>query len=216
MRITTTLLAVSAMATPTFAQDLPQICRDVANVTVGQFAEYRVNVPQMGGPVDMRLAIVGTEDVDGVTHQWHEMKMLMPQGEMIMQMLVPSFPYGPEDINKLVMKGPGQPAMELSPSMMAMMQQQGGANFASDILQSCKSAEKMGDEAVTVPAGSFNTEHYRVSDPEPAEAWISTDVPFGIVKMIGPEGVSMELTGHGMDATSSITETPQRMPGGRP
>ena len=63
--------------------------------------------------------------------------------------------------------------------------------------------------------GTFETEHYRVTEPEPAEAWLSRDVPFGIVKMTGPDGVSMALTGHGTDAQSSITETPQKMPGGR-
>jgi len=94
-----------------------------------------------------------------------------------------------------------------------MMQQLGANNFAADIVKSCETAEKIGDESITVPAGSFDTEHYRITTPETAEAWISAAVPFGIVKMNSPEGVSMELLGHGKDALSSITETPRKMPG---
>lgn len=213
MRITTTLLSLSVMAGASVAQDLPDACSQLADVTVGQFAEYRLNSPQMGGPVDIRIAIVGTEDVDGASFQWHEMKMSMPQGEMVLQMLVPGFPYDPNEVAKLVMKGPGQPAMEMSPSMMAMLGEQGGNNFARDIAKNCEEAEKVGDESVTVTAGSFDTEHYRITTPENGEAWISHDVPFGLVKMNGSEGVSVELIGYGRDAMSSITETPQKMPG---
>jgi hypothetical protein len=213
MRITTILLSLSVVASTSVAQKLPGVCGKLSDVTVGQFAEYRVTIPQMGGPMDMRLAIVGTENVEGTSFQWHEMKMDTPQGLMIMQMLVPGFPYESSDIVKMIMKGAGQPAMEMPASMIAMMQQQGGTNFAADIVESCETAEKVGDESITVPAGSFHTEHYRITTPEKAEAWISAVVPFGLVKMNGPEGVSMELLSHGKDAMSSITETPQKMPG---
>ncbi len=213
MRITTTLLSLSVMAGASVAQDLPDVCGQLSDVTVGQFAEYRLNTPQMGGPVEMRIAIVGTEDVNGARFQWHEMRMTMPQGEMVLQMLVPGFPYDPSDVAKLVMKGPGQPAMEISPSMMAMLGEQGGNNFVSDIAKACEEAEKVGDESVTVTAGSFDTEHYRVTTPDTADAWISHDIPFGIVKLNGPEGVSLELLVYGSDAMSSITERPQKMPG---
>jgi len=213
MRIMTILLSLSVLADTSVAQNLPGVCGELSDVTVGQFAEYRITVPQMGGPLDMRLAIVGAEDVGGTSFQWHEIKMDTPQGLMIMQMLVPGFPYEPSDVVKMIMKGAGQPAMEMPASMMAMMQRQGANNFAADIVKSCETAEKVGDESITVPAGSFNTEHYRTTTPEAAEAWISAAVPFGIVKMNGPEGVSMELLSHGRDATSSITGTPQKLPG---
>lgn len=213
MRITTTLLSLSVVASTSVAQNLPGVCGKLSDVTVGQFAEYRISIPQMGGPVDMRLAIVGTEDVGGASFQWHEIMMDTPQGLMIIQMLVPGFPYESSDVVKMIMKGAGQPAMEMPPTMMAMIQQQGANNFAADIVKSCETAEKIGDESITVPAGSFNTEHYRITTPERAEAWISAAVPFGIVKMNGPEGLSMELLSHGKDALSSITETPQKMPG---
>ena len=213
MRTLTTAFSLFCFAGTAAAQGLPGVCGKLSDVSVGQFAEYRVNAPQIG-LVDMRIAIVGTEDVGGAAFQWHEMKINMPQGEMVMQMLVPRFPYEPGDVTKLVMKGPGQPAMELPSSMMAMMKQQGGNNFASDIAKSCEMAERVGTESVTVPAGSFDAEHYRVTTPDSAEAWISTDVPFGIIKMTGPDGISMELIGHGQDATSSITEAPQK-PGSR-
>ena len=215
MRIASAIITLSVAALPVLAQDLPGVCGELANPAVGSWASYTLTVPQMGGSFAMRLAVVNSEESAGSTMFWHEMKLDTPQGEMIIQVLVPSFPYGSSDVSRMVMKAPGQPAMELPSSMMAMIEQQGGRNFASEILKGCASAEKIGDESVTVAAGSFETEHYRVTQPEAAEAWLARDVPFAIVKMNGPEGVSMELTGHGTDAQSSISEMPQNPPGGR-
>jgi len=42
---------------------------------------------------------------------------------------------------------------------------------------------------------------------------VARDVLFGIVKVRPKDGGEMVLTGHGMDAKSSITEKPQEMPG---
>ena len=45
------------------------------------------------------------------------------------------------------------------------------------------------------------------------DIWISADVPFGVIKMAEPDGKGLELIAYGADAESSITETPQTMPG---
>jgi hypothetical protein len=64
---------------------------------------------------------------------------------------------------------------------------------------------------VTVPAGSIKALHMK--DSEGGEAWMSRDVPFGVVKAHLKEGEDLVLTGRGMDAKSSITEKPVEMPG---
>jgi len=43
--------------------------------------------------------------------------------------------------------------------------------------------------------------------------WVSTDVPFGIVKMVDEDGYGVVLTAYGNDAVPAITEVPQMFPG---
>ena len=42
---------------------------------------------------------------------------------------------------------------------------------------------------------------------------VSPDVPFGVIKLADADGKGLELLAYGTDAESSITETPQKMPG---
>ena len=72
----------------------------------------------------------------------------------------------------------------------------------------------LGSESVQVPAGTFETHHLRPVDEElgPGEVWVSTEVPFGLVKGEGPDG-SLILIESGSGATSTITENPQDIPG---
>ena len=52
-----------------------------------------------------------------------------------------------------------------------------------------------------------------MNDDDGSEAWISPDVPFGIVQGTVPEGGLLVLKAFGTDAESSIPEEPQMMPG---
>jgi hypothetical protein len=68
----------------------------------------------------------------------------------------------------------------------------------------------VGTESVTVPAGKFEARHYQSAEYK-SDSWVSSDVPFALVKSVG-EKHDMALASHGAGAQSSITEKPQEMP----
>ncbi len=205
-----------AVPSPLAAQTAAEACAALSRITVGQWAEYKLTGQESAGvPSQIRFAIVGTEAVTGKEHYWHEMKMETGMGTMIIQVLVPGYPYDQVQIQGAIMKMGDQPAMRMPAQMLGMMQSQGGDDLARDIAQKCGEAETVGWESVTVPAGTFRALHLRTTDDgDVSEVWISTDIPFGMVKLSGPQGTEMLLLGQGKDATSSITEKPQGMPGG--
>jgi hypothetical protein len=45
------------------------------------------------------------------------------------------------------------------------------------------------------------------------DVWLSSSVPFGIVKMADTDNKGTELMAFGSDAQSAIIESPQRLPG---
>jgi hypothetical protein len=75
----------------------------------------------------------------------------------------------------------------------------------------CKDMTLVGKEKVTVPAGQFETVHFR-SVKYNSDSWLSPGAPFALIKSVG-ENHQMELAAHGDGAKSSITEQPQEMPG---
>ncbi len=187
------------------ASTQPQACEILPDPQMGHWALYQVQDPEIG-TMDMRMAIVGREEVDGEPRYWVEMKMSTPQGEMIMQVLVPRYPYDAADISQMIMKGPGQPAMRMPEQMLGMMREQAGGP-GQEMTRVCDGAEMVGKEGVTVQAGSFDTEHYRFPD-ESTNVWVSREIPFGVVRMDSPD-TGMELKDHGTDAESSIPEIPK-------
>ncbi len=214
--VTGTLMLLAAG--PAVAQDLAEACTALKHVEVGQWARYDISAPQMGeqGSGTMRFAIVGTEQAGGSDYYWHEMKMDGEMGSMIMQLLVPAFPYDQGDIQSAVMKMGDQPAMKMPEQMMSMWQGR-GESPAVRAAKGCDSAEMVGWEEVTVPAGTFRTMHLKSTEEgAPGDVWVSLDIPYGLVKFEGSGGEAVMLLEHGRGATSSITETPQEMPmGGR-
>lgn len=199
------------------AQSASDVCRALSDVSVGQWVEYRFSPGPEGGPMTMYSAIVGTEDVEGKEYYWHESKMVAKQGTMIMQMLVPGYPFDVDQIQRSVMKMGDQPAMEVPDRMLGMMRNQGlGEDPVKDAVEKCEELREVGRESVTVPAGTFQTLHLKYDeDNVSVDMWVTPDVPFGIVKGTLPDGQEIVLVDHGTGAESSITETPQRMPGMR-
>ncbi len=211
-----TLLLVAAFttgATSLAAQTAAELCAMIGQVTVGQWAEYRMTAPE--GTMEMRFAIVGKEAVNGKDHYWHEMKMASPQGTVISQVLVSGYPYEQADIEAMVMKAGDQPAMKMPKSMLSMMQSRmrNPGSSMGDALKQCTEAQIVGRETIEVPAGTLATVHFRTSEGGQGEGWVSTDIPFGLVKLIWEGRGEMVLLKHGKDAKSSITETPMEMPG---
>lgn len=109
------------------------------------------------------------------------------------------------------MQPAGKPPMQVGGPMLGMMKSQADRNGGMSAAKQCRAMELVGREAVTVPAGTFQTSHYR--DPKSGtEVWAS-DVPFGFVKTTDAKGNAMVLTGHGSDARSAISGTPTPMGG---
>lgn len=205
------LVILFLVTAPVCAAGPGDFCAGQSPPSVGQWAKYRMDVPFLNEKMESRYAVVATQAVDGREHFWLEMLVPMAGGTMIMQFLVPGYPYDGDTVRGMVMKmGDGMPAMVYPPEMAGSMSS--NDSLSKPLQIACDQSESGTVESVTVPAGTFRA--LRV----PArglgkDIWISADVPFGVIKMAEPDGKGLELIAYGADAESSITETPQRVPG---
>ncbi|MDX2193718.1 MAG: hypothetical protein NW201_10225 [Gemmatimonadales bacterium] len=215
------MLTGLALATgPLHAQDACGPMRQVAKPPIGSW--MKLNVVGAGMVGGLRMAAIGTEKREGKEMFWLEMQVDSKQGQMTAQTLYGSYPPGDmgEDIKEMVMKAPGQPAMKLSGPMLKMAsqmaKQSGAASAGLDMVKECKDLKLVGAETVTVPAGTFKTQHYQ-STKKAFDVWIDMSLPFGMVKASGADEqgkpYAMELAAKGSDAKSSITEKPMDMGG---
>jgi hypothetical protein len=177
---------------------------------VGAWAEYQGTYNKKT-PMTTRYAVVGTEDRKGVEYKWVEFKMhdTKKDTDMIYQMLVPGGgPLEMEGIEELVMKIGDRPATKMSGMMLGMMRKQLGQNMA--FKDACTEATLVGEEKVSVPAGSFTAKHFHSTKYE-ADMWVSPKVPFSMLKSVG-KSHELLLAATGDGAKSEITETPKEMP----
>ena len=127
---------------------------------------------------------------------------------MVSQVVVPDFPYEQIALQEAVLQqGSAQP-IQLGPAMLARARASSVAPLTRLVVDGCSGSELVGQEEVTVPAGTFATSHYRNAGAG-SDIWVSREVPFGIVKLTGRDGASMELMGHGKDARSSLSGEPR-------
>jgi hypothetical protein len=162
----------------------------------------------------MRLALLGTETRGGKNLVRMEVTMTSREGPMIMQLLVPGYPYEMSNVEDFVLKAGDRPAMRMNAQMLQMMSR----NMPKDqVAEFCRSAQmnRVGEESITVPAGTFQTVHYH-DNTSGNDVWVSESIPFGLVKSKLARGGEIVLSGRGTGATSQITETPQDMNMGRP
>jgi hypothetical protein len=180
---------------------------------VGRWVEYQSKFKN--DAYTMRYAVIGTEKREGKEMTWLEMRMegAKQDRNMIYQVLIPSAVLDPSQAQEIIFKPGDKQAMKVNGMMMKMvrssMEKGGGFNFSD----ACNEVAYVGEEKVSVPAGSFKARHFR-SDKHATDTWVSTDIPFGMVKSVGKEH-EMVLADQGDGAKSSITETPQEMPGMR-
>ena len=199
-------LTATLFAAPAAAQET---CAEYARTpAVGGWSQWQSKDGRF------KLALIGTEQREGKDMYWIEMQGTQtgPGGNSgIMQILVPSFPFEMSAVKGMILKTEGKPAMKANDQMIGMMSSHMGNNQASTAIKDCASWTKVGDESITVPAGTFKTIHFK-DTKSTNEVWVSHDVPFGLVKGIFPGKASeVVLTGNGTDAKSSITETPMDM-----
>ncbi|MFW6088393.1 MAG: hypothetical protein ACODAB_01495 [Gemmatimonadota bacterium] len=212
----TSLLAAFALlvAVPSaaLAQDIAALCADIEQAEAGDWAEYETTTPQGTSTMRMALLADGAADDPG---EWFEISADVNGQASTVQVLAEAWPYTPDDVQAVVVKMGEEPAMRVSDQMLGQMRNQ-MATPMGQLAMVCPESELVESESVETPAGTFDT--YRIRPPAPtpeaeATVWLSTDVPFGIVRSEG-DGGSMVLLAHGDDATSTITETPGDMPMG--
>ena len=207
-------LAGAAAPPSLAAQDKDKLCNDLQQkpMQVGQWANFRWTGGRTDGST-MRLAVVGTEAVGGTPYYWFEVGFddasKGPRGKMVIQVLVPGFNKA-TDVRGMIMKSGTEPAMRMPAEMVQMASGQMGKNFATEFAHKCQEMDVVGWEQTTVPAGTFRALHLR-HVAEQTDTWVVPALYFGVLRVTLKDGSTMELTGRGTDAKSSITETPRSM-----
>ena len=174
--------------------------RGLFSPVVGAGAVYEITSAD-GHKANIEYSIVGKESVNGKDGYWMEWTTAgMGGGDLIMKVL--TLQGDTMTITRTIMQIPGRPPMEMPQQMTGRMNSQ---SLPSDIRSG---AEDVGSESVTVPAGTFNCEHYRMRDGS-GDTWISTKVaPLGVVKHQGKDA-AMVLTKVITDAKDKIVGVPQ-------
>ena len=214
MRILMSAALAAAVASPIAAQNACEVFLEAP--AVGSWVEYDFQAQGQAGR--SRIAVVGTETRDGRELSWYEMSFDAGGNSGIMKMLAEGGFYhamAEKKIVEMVVKVAGQPAMKFSGAMVERMLGQMSSDPASEFGKACEDAERVGSESVTVPAGTFDAVHYRLTSGESqGDAWIVEGMPFGMIKWTGSGGEAVELVDRGDDAVSQLTETPMEIPGG--
>ena len=176
----------------------------------GGWGEYVVLAPRQEEPTTVRYAIVGSEERGGRHLVSFETRVRSgSQGAgMVTQVLVPGYPYEPSAVQDVVVQRGREASVRWGPALLARARASRRSALNRLIVDGCAGAALVGNEEVTVPAGTFTTRHYRNAEAG-SDIWVSEEVPFGLVKVTGAEGASLELLGHGRDARSSVTGEPR-------
>jgi hypothetical protein len=187
-----------------------ELCSGSISLSDGQWARFAVDAPFLADRLESRYAIVDTEGSDF----WMEFEVAMPMGNgsTIMKILIPDWPYAEGAMKRAMMQLPlgegseAMPPMEMPPSSIKK------DDPASPIRMACAELEKGVDETVTVAAGTFSTTRIPLRRMG-KDIWLSSEVPFGIVKFADADDKGMELIEVGGDAEPGITAEPQKIPG---
>lgn len=206
-------LALGGLALAAQAAAAQGACDDIQRFfqqppKLGEWADVRMDMQKDQGkkPVLMRVAFVDKEERGG--EQMYRMQMTMTHKDGKKQIMQVLTPWGPKALERdydteMVMKMGDQPAM-----IMPFKAGQKNPGM-SDVRKECAKLSFVGEESVTVPAGTFKTRHYAGPD---GESWVSPDVPgWRMVKMVTKQGDTMVLTATGRGAQNEITEKPVDM-----
>lgn len=196
-------------ATATSARAQNECLADLKMPAVGQWAEYTGTMKN--DPYTLRYAVVGAEEREGKEMRWLELKMAGKKKDqtMVYQVLTPGNPAEMDQAEEIVFKPGDKQAMKMNGMMLKMVTGQLKKNSVLNNL--CEGVEPVGEESVTVPAGTFTALRYHDSKHD-ADTWVVPDRPFIMVKSKGKD-FELSLAASGDGAQSSITETPQEMPG---
>jgi len=133
---------------------------------------------QQGAPKQpLEMTVVGKESIEGREAYWLESARADPRSGSLgyAKMLMTKDDFQP---HRMIVQQPGQPAMELP--MQAGMRER---------VQKHKDEEMekwhlVGSESITVPAGTFSSQHWK-KDEGVGDVWVNDKIsPFGMVKSI--------------------------------
>ncbi len=153
----------------------------------------------------MEISVVGKESVEGKDAFWLEIgREDFRTGEMQYAKTLLAPKEGNLVLQKTIVQFPGQPQpVEFSGEMRFP----GRAERPPQPADIRKKAERVGSESITVPAGTFTCEHWRMKDGT-GGVWINDKIaPWGLVKTEG-KARSMVLTKTLSDVKTHITGTP--------
>ena len=203
------LLAAFIFAAAPSVQAQNDCLADIRMPAVGQWAEYTGTMNK--DPYTLRYAVVGAEEREGKSLKWLELKMVGKKKDqnMVYQVLTPGNPAEMDQAVEIIMKPGDKQAMRMNGMMLKMLRGQLKKN--SILANLCEGITPAGEESVTVPAGTFKAVRYHDSKHD-ADTWVVPDRPFVMVKSKGKD-FELSLVSSGGGAESSITETPQEMPG---
>lgn len=177
--------------------------RGVWSPVVGSGSAYQM-VDKKGEKLDMEIAVVGSEMVEGQTGHWLEMTMPSREGQMVMKHLVVLKGKDAAFLRMIIQQGADEP-MEFSMEMLGMMGR--GAQRAQKA-DAREGGTRVGTESITVPAGTFTCEHFKTSDGD--DIWVSDTVkPWGLVKATTKDS-SMTLMRTITGARTKIRGTPRK------
>jgi hypothetical protein len=212
-RMRTAILSLALLLGMASAGRAQETCIDqIKFPAVGRWAEYQA-LYNKKDPYTIRYAVVGGERRAGKDLKWLELRMKGEQKDrnIVYQMLVPGSAAELGNVQEIVMKSGDKPAMKMDGMMLNMIRgQMEKQSFLSDV---CRDVTLVGPESVTVPAGKFQTRHFR-SDKYTSDSWLTVDIPFAMVKSVG-KNYELALLSYGRGAKSSITEVPRGMGGRR-
>ncbi len=206
------LAVLAGTVSPLAAQNA---CReDFKMPASGSWADYQVKTKK-GDEGTMRFLALGTEKREGKDFHWVEMQMTSTKGKSFaMKMLVPEWPAEQSEVQEIIMQGDGQKqpirfGKETMGAVRGAMKQN-----RMDLSELCKKAKLVGNESVTVPAGTYDARKYEYTGEQGATtAWVTKKSPFGWVKSVSDKGDETVMVKSGSGGTSFITGEPMEMPG---
>jgi len=177
----------------------PPEFRGIFNPVMGSGAAYEMT--NKAGKTELELTVVGKEEVNGRPGVWLEMGADTPQGGQAYAKNLLVIDGKSATSARMIIQMAGQAPVDVT----ALFANQPVPPIATD---SRESAEHLGTEDVTTPAGTFSCEHYKAKDAS-WETWISPKVtPWGMVKLVNSSDVTMVLTKVITGATDHIVGNP--------
>lgn len=176
---------------------------------VGRGSVYKLESTTSNRTMEFEIGVAGKERIEDQDGYWLELTTHTGQGPMTIKVL-----WLGQELKRLIMQRGNNDPMEMPAQflqqMAKAMPQLQQLQYTQDTLK--MKAKLIGRETVTVPAGTFECDHYRqLTEGKTLDVWISTDVkPTGLVKMTRPD-FTMELIRTVSDYKSKITKAPRKM-----